>query len=106
MAYEDHIVMEETFDKPLEKILKLVESGVKPEDVPEEPVDDDVEQGSEDGEKEQDASEDVPTIMNADETLPDISTLFDAYQQAMQDGNWAEAGEIMEQIEVRLQTVE
>ena len=44
--------------------------------------------------------------MNADETLQEISTLFDEYQQAMQDGNWAEAGEIMEQIEARLQTVE
>src|SRR5699024_477192 len=90
----------------LEKILKLVESGVKPEDVPEEPLHDDIEEGSEDGEKEQDESEDVPPIMNADETLQEISTLFDEYQQAMQDGNWAEAGEIMEQIEARLQTVE
>ncbi|MEJ8777273.1 UPF0182 family membrane protein [Pseudogracilibacillus sp. ICA-222130] len=106
MAYEDHIVMEETFDKAVEKILKLVESGVKPEDVPEEPLDEDVEEGSDESNEEQDGSEEVPPIMNADETLQEISTLFDDYQKAMQDGNWAEAGEIMEQIEARLQTVE
>jgi len=114
MAYDDYIVMEETFDESLERILELVESGAAPDIT--QPIDEDMldEEGliedpgleedpiidEEESVIEEDA-EDLP-ILSADEQLQEISELFDAYQQAISDRNWAEAGELMEEIERRL----
>lgn len=93
MAYGDYIVMEETFEKSLEKILSYVENGKKP------PVQqDDTEQVPQDGEEGQ---KDEP-ILNAEQLLQEISSLFDQYQKALSEGKWTEAGEIMEEIERRL----
>ena len=95
MAYDDYIVMEETFDKSLEKILELVESGAKP-DVP--PPSDEGAEIDEETPTDEEQTEQLP-ILNAEEQLQEISALFDAYQKALSEGNWAEAGEIMEEIE-------
>ena len=93
MAYGDYIVMEETFEKSLEKILSYVENGKKP------PVQqDDTEQVPQDGEEGQ---KDEP-ILNAEQLLQEVSSLFDQYQKALSEGKWTEAGEIMEEIERRL----
>lgn len=93
MAYGDYIVMEETFEKSLEKILSYVKNGKKP------PVQqDDTEKVPQDGEEGQ---KDEP-ILNAEQLLQEISSLFDQYQKALSEGKWTEAGEIMEEIERRL----
>lgn len=93
MAYGDYIVMEETFDKSLEKILTYVENGVRPPATQEEGA----------GQKELDDEGQIEEpILNAEELLQEISTLFDQYQKALSEGNWTEAGEIMEEIERRL----
>lgn len=90
MAYDDYIVMEETFDKALDKILDFVESGVKPPTL----TDDEAEDGP--------AGEEQPPILDAEATLREISELFDQYQKAVSEGNWIEAGEIMDEIQKRL----
>ena len=96
MAYDDYIVMEETFEKSLDKILSYVEKGVAPPtDIGEGDSDDST--AEEDGVEE----EQLP-ILNAEDTLREISDLFDDYQKAVSDGNWVEAGEIMEEIQRRL----
>ena len=41
-------------------------------------------------------------ILNAEQLLQEISSLFDQYQKALSEGKWTEAGEIMEEIERRL----
>ena len=93
MAYGDYIVMEETFDKSLEKILTYVENGVRPPATQEE--------GADQKELDDEGQIEEP-ILNAEELLQEISTLFDQYQKALSEGNWTEAGEIMEEIERRL----
>lgn len=103
MAYDDYIVMEETFAKSLEKILDLVESGAAPpsnagdaEGV--ESLDD--EEATDDSADEK-VEEELP-ILDAEESLQEISTLFEQYQKALSDGDWIKAGELMEQIEAYL----
>ena len=91
MAYGDYIVMEETFDKSLEKILSYVKNGKKPTT----PKD------AEQDETDQQEQTDEP-ILNAEQLLQEISSLFEQYQKALSEGNWKEAGEIMEEIEKRL----
>lgn len=93
MAYEDHIVMEETFDKSLEKILSYIDGKTKSDDEPKEET---LEADETQEEKEQEP------ILNAEEALKEIGTLFDAYQKALSDGDWAKAGEIMEELEEKL----
>lgn len=95
MAYDDYIVMEETFEKSLDKILSYVEDGVKPPTNSEQVQVDDSEPDS-DTETEQ-----LP-IIDAEQTLREISHLFEAYQKAVSEGNWVEAGEIMAEIESHL----
>lgn len=97
MAYEDHIVMEETFEKSLDKILSYIDPD-KPK--AKKPADD--KQQTEETEE----TEEMETpIMNAEESLLEIGILFDAYQEALSDGDWAKAGEIMEQLEEALEKV-
>lgn len=95
MAYEDYIVMEETFEKSLNKILSYIDPD---------------QAGKVDQEKQgttspdNDAQEQQP-IMNAEEALLELGALFEAYQTALSEGDWAKAGEIMEQIEVELNKI-
>src|SRR5699024_1530128 len=100
MAYEDHIVMEETFDKSLEKILSYIDPDKKSPDK-------DKPKQDEDGGADTDADEETPEapILSADEALLNIGALFDAYQDALTEGDWARAGELMEQLEAELEKV-
>lgn len=102
MAYDDYIVMEETFDKSLEKILNFVDAGVAPPpnagDVSDlEDPDGDTPLPSDD-----DIATDPLPILDAEDTLRELGELFDAYQKEIADGNWVKAGEIMEEIQRHL----
>ncbi|OZU90570.1 membrane protein [Virgibacillus indicus] len=96
LAYEDHIVMEETFDKALDSMLQLID----PENVADEP---EQEEKTEEG---TDQEEEPEPLMGAEEMLREISEMFDAYQEEASQGNWQEAGKIMEEIESRLGEIE
>jgi uncharacterized protein len=102
VAYGDHIAMEATFDEALEKILDRVEKGIKPEEVPgaEDTAEGTDEGATEEGQQEQPDSD---PILNADEVLGEVSDLFDQYQKALTEGDWQKAGEIMSQLEQRLE---
>jgi len=109
MAYEDYIVMEETYEKALDKILTLIDDPSAeieqtpelPEDLPEDAEGD---QGTE-GEDEVEAPEDeTAPILDSEQLLREIGQLFNEYQDEAAKGNWAKAGAIMEQIEKLLQT--
>src|SRR5699024_6451828 len=75
MAYDDHIVMEESFEKALEKIIERTEgkgSGASEETK---------QKDSQDSEKvEQDEKQPVDPLLNAEQTLAEISDLFDDYR--------------------------
>src|SRR5699024_6859630 len=105
MAYGDHIVMEENFDKALEQIMSQIEPGEEPtadEDAPaEEPSEEPEEEADEPSE-----SESVEPIIESEETLEEISKLFEEHRQATADGDYALAGEKMEEIEEVLQSLE
>ncbi|MBY7143153.1 UPF0182 family protein [Virgibacillus sp. NKC19-3] len=87
VAYEDHIVMEETFEESMEQMLNLVDPNRQPDE----------EQTSEEepGEQEQPISE-------SDELLQEFSDLFNSYQDALAEGDWNKAAEIMTEIEDKL----
>lgn len=93
LAYGDEIVMEPTFDQALERMLGLIdpEAEVPAED---------------EGVETEEDEENVEEIIGAEETLQEISGLFDSYQEAMSQGNWEEAGAIMEEIEAQLAEME
>lgn len=102
IAYEDEIVMAETFDEALEQILSLVDPDFETDvEVPEEPVD-----PPEDMEEPTDPEEEIedPTVPleGAEEILTELSDLFDAYQDAISNGDWEESGRIMAEIEALL----
>src|SRR5699024_3752377 len=91
MAYEDYIVMEETYDEALEQILRSIDLGIKHPDAEENEVD---EPGNNEDEETNDDEQAEP-IVDAEEVLLQIGALFDAYEKEMADGNYAAAGEIM-----------
>jgi len=98
VAYGDHIVMEANFDKALEEILNIVDSDSQGNGQQED------EEGQEDQQEEQpDPSE---PIMEAEERLQEFSDLFESYQQALSDGNWQKAAEIMSELESMLDEME
>lgn len=99
MAYEDNIVMEETFDKALKKIMGQIdpESAGKEKEKDRDNDKEDVEEGKKDEEQ----STEEPLI-KAEEKLGEISKLFESYRDATADGKWEEAGKIMEEIESKL----
>src|SRR5699024_8288535 len=108
MAYDDYIVMEETFDKSLEKILDFVDAGIEPpsnagdlEDLEELEEPEDLEELEEPTPDDGETKEPAP-ILDAEESLKELGTLFDAYQDALSAGDWVKAGEIMEEIEKHL----
>ncbi|MET3682661.1 uncharacterized membrane protein (UPF0182 family) [Alkalibacillus flavidus] len=88
VAYEEEIVMEATFDEALEKVLALSN-----DDIPDAGTDD--ESDSEDPSND---TSDAPSV-EAQETLDEVSDLFEEYRNALSNGNWEEAGQIMDDIE-------
>src|SRR5699024_9112790 len=111
MAYEDHIVMEETFDKSLDKILELIESGAEPS-TPEEELEEEPPTGAEDEEDpedleepeepEQPEEEPQEPILGAEEQLEEFAELFEQYREALSSGNYEKAGKILEELEAEL----
>lgn len=95
MAYGEHIVMEETFEKSLDKILQLTDSKY---DEKSKPSKDEAE------DNEQDADEDLP-MEHSDEVLSEVSDLFDAYQEALSNGDWEKSAEMMREIEAKLNEI-
>src|SRR5699024_10062477 len=101
LAYKDQIVMEETFAKSLEKILSSVDPQL--EDEEEDKADKDEESEEEESSNDEAEGEvDEEPIESAEEQLQEIGTLFDDYQEATSEGNYEEAGSIMEEIEEKL----
>ena len=103
MAYEEHIVMEESFDKSLAKILELIdpenESDIKTEKKPEA-----TEESPE--ADEQTENDSLEPFVESEEKLNEISNLFEEYRQATLDGDWVLAGEKMKEIEDTLKALE
>jgi uncharacterized membrane protein (UPF0182 family) len=94
MAYGEQIVMEETFDQALDKILSVVDPDADASDK---------DKGKNKEETDQkEGEEETEPILEAQEKLEEISTLFEDYRNAMADGKWEKAGEIMEEIEGKL----
>lgn len=105
VAYQDYIVMEATFDEALDRILELVEGEIDQSDLePSGPSPEDVEgaEGADDQQETEDTPAPVPSG-DAEELLQEFSELFRDYQDALSNGNWEEAAEIMTEIEARLQ---
>ncbi|SEQ38026.1 UPF0182 family membrane protein [Piscibacillus halophilus] len=100
VAYEDYIVMKPTFKEALDEIVAMVEEGA-PGNAPELEPDPDTDTDPENTEEEGTETEDQP-ILDAEQTLRDVSQLFDQYQDALSNGQWERAGEIMKEIEDRL----
>ncbi|GAB3793258.1 UPF0182 family protein [Virgibacillus kimchii] len=105
IAYEDEIVMADTFDEALEQILSLVDPDFETDvEIPEEPVDPpDMTDPEEDME---DPTDPTDPLQGADEILTEISDLFEEYQDAISNGDWEESGRIMSEIEARLNQVQ
>lgn len=103
MAYEDHIVMEETFDKALEKILTFTDPTAdtsKDKDKDDEEKD---EVATDEESPEQDDEQvDEPPMLNAEESIQHAGQLFEAYQDALSEGDFAKAGGILEELEAEL----
>ncbi|HLR52622.1 MAG TPA: UPF0182 family protein, partial [Candidatus Avamphibacillus sp.] len=98
MAYEDHIVMEATFDKALEEIFNSLDP-----DKAKKGKDEDEEEDEEAADQQEEGETPDEPIMGADELLGEISEMFDDYRAAISDGKYEEAGKIMEEIEARLE---
>lgn len=94
MAYGEHIVMEETFDKSLDKILSLIDPNKDTESPPKEKETDDEETTEENDEQ-------LP-IIDAQDALQEVSTLFNAYKDALAEGDWEEAANILTEIEAKV----
>jgi len=97
MAYGDNIVMEDTFDNALEAILAKVDSDFTTDE------DEGKQEDESEDSTEEEIEEEPEPILGADELLDEISELFDAYRDALSDGDWEKAGEIMSEIESLLQ---
>lgn len=111
VAYQDHIVMEATFEESLATMLDLVEGNIDQSDLePEGPSPEDIEGAPEDTEEApEDSGEtgetETPTVPSGDtdQLIQDFSNLFGDYQDALSNGNWEEAAEIMTEIETMLE---
>lgn len=99
MAYEDHIVMEETFEKSLAEILRLIgPDGEKPK-APKQ--DKEGEGDQEDGTEEEEDAPEQPAL-TPEEALREAGQLFEDYQEALSKGDYAKAGAILEELEAEL----
>src|SRR5690606_11660836 len=94
VAYEDYIVMEESFEKALDKMLEIVDPNGAPSDV---------EDPETDNEEEEETDE---PLRNAEETLQQLSELFDDYQSSLTQGDWQKAAELMIEIETILEEIQ
>ena len=106
VGYEDHIVMESTFDKALEKILGLIDpenASDTDKDSDKEDKEDKDSEEAEDAEDKEEVEEEDPPIMDAQETLSEISELFDEYQEATSEGDWTRAGQIMDELQEKIE---
>src|SRR5690625_939904 len=104
MAYEDHIVMEETFEEALEEILGYSDRDVeKPQDA-EEDVDEDATDSEEDGLEDEGGEEGIeePPALNAEDALQEAGQLFEDYQEALSNGDFEKAGAILKELEEEL----
>ncbi|MFC4024904.1 UPF0182 family protein [Oceanobacillus longus] len=105
VAYQDYIVMEATFDEALNRILELAGGEIDESDLqPEGPSLEDIE-GEPEEPAETDEEETPPPVPSgdSDQLLHEFSELFGDYQDALSNGNWEEAAEIMSEIEERLE---
>lgn len=80
VAHQDEIIMEDTFEEALRQLLNLV-----PRESP-----------SGDG------GDQTEGIESAEALIADVVRLFEAYRKAMADGQFQEAGRIMEEIDQKL----
>ncbi len=94
VAYSDYIVMEENFEKALTRILELVDPNNTQK------------QDSNDEDKENENAQEKDPIVNAEDTLVELSELFDSYQAALSRGDWQEAAELMTGIEAILAEIQ
>lgn len=94
LAYDEHIVMEETFEKALEKMLTLID--------PEHETD----EGEQPTKESDETDGSDQALSGAEEMLGELAKLFDAYQAELSEGNWEKAAKIMTEIESRLKEVE
>ena len=97
VAYQDHIVMESTFEKALDRILELTGGNMVEPEVPQQ-------EGTE-GETGEETTPAPGTPLDSNQLLQQFSELFSAYQEALANGDWEEAGKIMAEIEAQLQQV-
>ncbi|HLR59703.1 MAG TPA: UPF0182 family protein [Pseudogracilibacillus sp.] len=103
MAYGEHIVMEENFDKSLAKIMELIDpDNESSEGGKEKPAEEQQDQEEAD---EPEENESVESLVESEETLAKISKLFEEHRQATADGDWALAGQKMEEIDKILETL-
>ncbi|MGP4107722.1 UPF0182 family membrane protein [Virgibacillus sp. L01] len=101
LAHGENIVMEANFDDALDEMLKLI----NPEQQSDQEAEEDEgtqEEGGGTGEADENAEEPSQDINDAEEKLRQFGELFNAYQKAMSEGNWEEAGRIMTEIENQL----
>ncbi len=104
VAYQDHIVMEATFDKALTRILELANGDIDVGDLqPEGPSQEDIDGGANETDDEEKPSPGIPA--DSEKLLQEFSGLFGDYQDALSNGDWQKAGEIMSEIEARLEQV-
>src|SRR5699024_11469610 len=97
MAYEDHIVMEATFDEALEKIFNSLDP-----DKAEKGKDEDGEEDEKAADQEEEGETPDEPIMGADELLGEISEMFDDHRAAISDGKYEVAGKIIDRKSTRL----
>src|SRR5699024_7300032 len=101
VAYEDQIVMEETFDQALDKILTYIDPEHEADE--DKGQDEDQDETGDEGEEGEDQQEtEEQPIQSAEEQLREIGDMFDEYQDALSDGDWEKAGAIMKEIEGQL----
>ncbi|WP_337194037.1 UPF0182 family protein [Pontibacillus yanchengensis] len=92
VAYQNQIVMEPTFDRALDELL----SRIDPEGEGEQP--------EEDGDGDQGEAPDTgQETLESNQVLQQVADLFDQYQQQTSEGNYQEAGRIMEEIKSLLE---
>lgn len=81
VSYGDYIVMESNFENAMNRLLDLLDQGVPAEEAP--------------------GMDEMP-ILTAEELIEALTDLFDRYQEALSDGDWSEAGRVMEELESHL----
>ncbi|MUK90421.1 UPF0182 family protein [Ornithinibacillus sp. L9] len=107
VAYGDLIVMEATFEDAIEKILEMNDPTVDLGEQEQPDLDEQPDQENQPDAGEEDETETpIQPILGAEDQLREFAELFEAYQAALSNGNWEEAGEIMTEIEAILDEIE